>query len=307
MNTHVQMAMDQIPTRSRTNIVRPPSYLIEYGYYAVIFYSMLGVALGISFPLIGAGTLAGLATLCAMHFGLRGRGLYGPIALALLCVISILILQVFVHAESLMDSRLRSYITWALSLVVTQALFARQGFFHRFAIFAFLLGCATLPWLEVYGGTDELTRIGVSHDVGLANPNVFGMWFGFCSVYFIVRGLETQNYLVRLASWSAGLLSVFLVGITVSRGPLLGVAIATVFACQKVLKRSFFPILIFMILVWIIYMTGLFDELIGHYTERGTRGSGRAILWSIGFDMFMGSWWDGVGIANSLITGSGAW
>ena len=297
--------MSQISTRSRTTSVPPLSYLVEYGYYAVIFYSMLGVGLGISFPLIGAGALAGLAMICAMHYGLRGRGLYGPIALALLCVISILMLQVFVHDESLMHSRIRSYIMWALSLVVTQALFLRQGFFHRFAIYAFLLGCATLPWLKVYGSTEELTRIGVSHDVGLGNPNVFGMWFGFCSVYFIVRGLEADNYLVRLVSWSAGLLSVFLVAITVSRGPVLGVAIATVFACQKILRRSFLPILSFIFLVWIIFMSGLFDELIGYYTERGAKDSGRGTLWRMGFDIFMGSWWGGVGVSNSMITGSG--
>jgi len=302
MNTSVQMAMPQTATRDRTKGIRPPPYYIEYGFYAILFYGMFSYALGIAFPLIGGGGILGLAVLCAIHFGSRSRKLYNPIALALGCAISVLLLQSLVYQESLMNGDLRSYTTWALSLIIVQALSFRQGFFHRFAIFAFLLGCATLPWLETYGSTDELTRWGVSHDVGLANPNIFGMWFGFCSVYFIVLGLETRNNnIVRLASWSVGLLSLFLVAITVSRTPLVGVAIATVVAFQKVLKRSFLPILILLFLTWIIFATGLFDEVLGYYTERGTKESGRSILWAMGFDMFMESWWGGYGISHSYV------
>lgn len=293
--------MHETASLSPTNVIRPPSYLIEYGYYAVIFYAMLGQALGIVFPLMGAGMLAGLAMLCVMHFGFRSKALYGPIALALACAFSTLLLQLFVYQESPMNGDVRSYLTWALALVVIQAISMRPGFFHRFAIFAFFLGCATLPYLKVYVSSEELTRMGVSGDVGLANPNAFGMWFGFCSVYFIVRGLETQNTIIRFASWAAGLLSIFLVAITVSRGPLLGVAIATVVAFHKVLKRSFFPILLLLFLGWFIYLLGFFDQVIGYYTNRGAEESGRTSLWTNGLAKFLESWWLGVGISNAQV------
>ncbi len=301
MNGGMKLESVQTAVSGRPKAMRPPSYLIEYVYYAVLFYGMLGVVLGISIRLIGAGTLAGLAMLCTLHFGARSSKLYGPIALALACAISSLLWQLLYHQETPMNGQLRLYMTWLFSLIVIQALSLRKGFLHRFAMFAFLLGCGTLPYLETYGSSEELTRMGVSHDVALSNPNSFGMWFGFCSVYFLVFGLEAKNNVIRLASWSACVLSLFLVAITVSRGPLLGVAIAAVIAFQKVLKRSFFPILMLFFFAWIIYVTGIFDELIGYYLERGTEESGRTALWREGFNMFIGSWWSGVGISNSLV------
>jgi len=156
--------------------------------------------------------------------------------------------------------------------------------------------------LKVYVVTDEMIRVGGDSGVALANPNYFGMWFGFCCIYFIVMGLEANNYLVRIASWSAGILCLYLMALSVSRGALLGVVIATVIAFQKVFKRSYLPILGILTLLWVIYIAGIFDDLIGYYLSRGTEETGRSRLWAWGFSGFLESWWAGVGFSNAVFT-----
>ncbi len=279
-----------------------PSYLLEYGFYAVLLYGMLGDAWGISVRFVGAGLLAGLAVLCLMHAGQRAAGVYRPIVFGLGCGVFILLIQGLVHGESLAQTDMRGTVTWILSLLVIQTLSFRKGFLHRFAIVAFMIGCGTLPYLKTYLATEELVRVGVSSNVGLSNPNAFGMWFGFCYVYFLVKGLETQHFIFRMASWSIALLCAYLVAITVSRGPLLGMAIATVLACQKVLKRSFLPILVLLGMGWIIYMSGLLDTLIGYYTSRGSKDTGRLYLWTEALERFLNSFVFGVGFSNTVIT-----
>jgi len=115
--------------------------------------------------------------------------------------------------------------------------------------------------------------------------------------------LEAKNYIIRTASWSAGIFCFYLMALTVSRGALLGVAIATVIAFEKVLKRSFLPILGVLCLAWFLYVSGVFDNLIGYYVHRGAEESGRSHLWSRAFRGFLDSWWIGVGISNTLSAG----
>lgn len=156
-------------------------------------------------------------------------------------------------------------------------------------------------FLKVYVATDEMVRIGGDSGVALQNPNYFGMWCGFCAIFFIVTGLEAKNYLVRISAWVTGAFCLYLMALTVSRASLLGVAIATVIALQKVLKRSFLPILGFLIFGWILFVSGIFDDLIGYYLHRGTEETGRSKLWSWAFTGFLDSWWTGVGLSNAKI------
>ncbi|GJL62956.1 MAG: hypothetical protein NPIRA04_16100 [Nitrospirales bacterium] len=289
-------------TLSHHHTLRTPSYLVEYAFYGLQFYLMLGEVLGLSIPLLGAGVLVVLVTFSFMHAGARVMGLIRPIAPALLCALSTIVLQLVIHEETIAHSEMRSYVTWAWSLVVVQMLLLRPQFFHRFAWVSFFLACGTLPFIKVYVSTGELTRIGATSGVGLANPNAFAMWFGFCYVYFLVLGLETKNYLVRVAAWSAAIFSIYFVAATVSRGPLLGIVIASAFAFKNVLKRSFLPIISFLVCLWCIYVSGIADELIGYYLERGTEESGRTYLWSVALESMWESWWVGVGISDAVIT-----
>src|SRR5687767_12554074 len=97
-----------------------PPRSLEYGYYVVIIYAILGEAWGLSVPLVGAAGLALLASLCVMGRG--AKDLLKLVKFPLGCAISILLLHLIVHTESEMP---RSFVTWALSLVVTQSLSSR--------------------------------------------------------------------------------------------------------------------------------------------------------------------------------------
>jgi len=295
------MAWHQKAVVVRKHLLRAPPSAIEYTFYGVLCYSMLGEAWGVSVPMGGAGLLAILAGLCLMHFGPRAIDVCRPIALALGCAISTLLLQLVFHGESLLNGHMRGFITWTLSLVVIQSISLRQGFLQRFGLMAFLIGCGTLPYLKVYQDEGELVRMG-AEGVGLSNPNLLAMWFGFCAIFLLITGIETRNNWVRLPSWLAAVLCMYIVGITVSRGSILGVAIATAFAFQKVLKRSFLPILMFLFLGWIIFVSGIFDEIFGYYMVRGEKSTGRSDLWESGLNRFLlSAWFEGGGFPSVLL------
>jgi O-antigen ligase len=285
--------------------LKQPSYLLELAYLGLLFYANLAPAFGVAIPLAGAGGLAVLVVLCLLHFGSNIVRALRPIKFALGCAFSIILLQLLVFHESPGHGWIRFFVTWTLSLLVIQSLSYRKGFFHRFALVAFFVGCVSLPFIKVYVSTGEMMRIGGDEGVALGNPNYFGMWFGFCAIYFLVTGLEAKNYIIRSASWAAGILCLFLMALTVSRGPLLGVAIAMVFAFEKVLKRSFLPVLGFLCFAWLILVSGVFDELIGYYMHRGAEESGRSRLWAWAIAGIKESWGLGVGLSNAFFVFEG--
>lgn len=300
MNKSIRLERAQNISRKSVGSLDLPSYLMELAYFGLLIYMMvIGPGLGLLIPIAGAGSLMVLTVLCLMHFGSYSIGALRPIRMALACGISLLLVQVVFFQESILHPWLRNFITWVLGLIVMQCLSFRKGFFHRFALVAFIIGCGTLPFLKVYVVSDEMSRVG-GEGVPLGNPNFFGMWFGFCVIYFVVTGLEAKNYMIRTFSWSSGLLCLYLVAMTVSRGALLGVAVATVIAFQKILKRSFLPILGFLVLLSLVYMSGIFDEQIGYYLHRGTEETGRSRLWEWAIDGILGSWGLGVGISNAF-------
>jgi hypothetical protein len=202
--------------------------------------------------------------------------------------------QLVLHEESLFGpSDLRNFITWAVSLVVIQSLAVRKGFLHRFALFALFVGFCTVPFLNF----SEEERVGLE-GVAMSSANAIGMWFGYCFIYFLIAGLEAKNNIVRAASWAGGCFSLVMMGLSVSRGPLLGSAMAGAWAFKRVLKRSFLPIVGLLFICFIVYVTGIADSLIGKYLERGTVDTGRSYLWEVGFKRFLDSWWEGVGFSN---------
>lgn len=302
MNKRIPIDHTLIAGGKVLNPLKPPSYLIEVTFLGLLLYMMLvGPILGKIIPLAGAGTLALLTVVCLFHFGSYSVGALKPIRFALACGISLLVFQVVFFHESILHPWMRNFITWVLSLIVIQSLSFRNGFFHRFAFVAFLIGCGTLPFLNTYLDTGDVERLG-ARGMPLGNPNFFGVWFGFCTIYFLITGLEAKNYIIRTASWTAGIFCLYMTAITVSRGALLGVAIAIVIASQRILKRNFLPILGFFILLWFVYMSGLFDDLIGYYLHRGTEETGRSRLWAWAIDGIYDSWGLGVGMSNAFYT-----
>ena len=135
----------------------------------------------------------------------------------------------------------------------------------------------------------------------MSSANAVGMWFGYCFIYFLILGLEAKNNVVRAVSWAGGCFSLVMMGLSVSRGPLLGSAMAGAFAFKRVLKRSFLPIVGLLVICWVVYITGAVDSLIGNYLERGTVDTGRSYVWEVGFKRFLESWWVGVGLSNANV------
>jgi O-antigen ligase len=281
------------------NLLKAPPLIFEYGYYALVFNGIFGL---LPIPFLTIGGLLVIAALCLVHFGKSALSVYRPIALALGCAISSVLLNWLLHEEWIEQTLVRAFITWAVSLIVVQSLTVRKGFFHRFAIFSLFVGLGTLFTLRVSGASEELARAG-SESMGSANA--VAMWFGFSFIYCLIAGLEAKNNFVRGSSWAAGFFCFFIMGLTVSRGPLLGSAIAAVLAFKRVLKRSFLPVIGLLFVIWIIYLTGLVDNIIGHYSERGTVESGRTYLWRHGLDKFLDSYWGGVGFSNAIINQPG--
>jgi O-antigen ligase len=249
--------------------------------------------------MIGAGSLAVLAAFCIMRLGSRAMSVYAPIAFPLGCAISVIVLQVSLHSESLMEDSLRQFVVWILSLFIVQSLCLSQGFLHRFAVAAFTIGLTVVPYLQVYVSGAQYQRFGLDRTIGgLANPNDLAAWFGFCSVYFIILGIETKRAVVRVASWLVAIGCLYIIGLTLSRGPLFASAIAVSIALRRLLKRGFLPVLFLMILCWLVYESGLFERIAAFYTLRSTEETGRLLVWPLVVQRFLSAPLTGVGMSN---------
>jgi len=240
-----------------------PSAALEYGFYFTILYGLVAPAWGLQIPLFGPALLLSLAGFCMFRLRSRVAHIVKPIAYQIGCAVSFILVEVGIHGDL---EGARPFVTWLISLVLVQALLLRPRFMHRFAIAAFIIGSLLLPYLN-FSGT-EVVRAGLKA-VGLSNANALGMWFGFCCVYFLVLGIEGRQGPLRIVSWCLSAASLFVVGLTVSRGPLLGVVMASVLACRRTLKKAFLPLFAVSFLAGIVLMSGLFDSIINYYLTRG--------------------------------------
>ena len=136
---------------------------------------------------------------------------------------------------------------------------------------------------------------------GISNPNVLGLWFGFSTVYFLFWGFQCRKPILRTAAWVAAIGSLFIVTLSVSRGPLLAIVLACVVGFRSELKRSFVPLLALVLLMCLVYVSGVFDEEIAYYTARGSEESGRGRLWPLALERILDSPWVGNGLGDILI------
>ena len=269
----------------------PVPLFAEYLYYGLLVYAMFGVAWGVSIPLVGAGGMALLAVFCIWRLRKSITSIYEPLALLLGCAVSFLTIVIVIHDESLLDNR--SIVNWILAAIVIQSLNLQQKFLHRFALVALAIGVLLLPYLDLNYGGGQSERAGA--EVGLQNPNALGAWFGFLSVYFVIVAIETKRNIVRIPSALVAAGCLLVVGLTVSRGALAGVAIAAVLALRRILKRDFWPVLVIAIVVSILFFSHIFDEAISHYENRGTEETGRFLVWPLVIERFFDAPLIGVG------------
>jgi hypothetical protein len=272
-----------------------PPALFEYAYYALMFYAYFGLAWGLVVPSVGGAMLVVLAAACLISLRTRVLEVCAPIGFALCCGISVIAVQLALHGSDPLDE-VRPFITWLMALVIVRALSLREGFLHRFALAAFGMGLCALPFVE-WHYSDNISRAAAEGTV-LANPNNLAHWFGFCFVYFLVFGIETRRIVARVVSWSMAVGCLYVVGITVSRGALLGVAVASIVAFSRTLKHRFLPLLLFVVFSWIVYESGVFDQVTNFYLTRGMEETGRGFVGPRAFQRFLNSPWEGVGLAQ---------
>ncbi len=287
-----------------------PPRLVEYTYYAILFYGMLAPGLGILVPNLAGGMLLMLAAFCVHRLGAWATAVYAPITLPLACAMSYLVVQITFHGGSITHGM--SFITWMLTLIIVQSLCLRRGFLHRCTLVLFIMGLITLPYLmfveEGLGSMNEPANMGrdgiITGDFN--NADGLGTWFGFYCLYFIIVGIEAKRNWVRVASSLAAIGCLFIVGLTVCRGALLGIAIGTTLAFRHLLRRGFVPLLVFLILSGIIFSFGVFDQIIALYTTRGTEETGRGRVWPVALEHFLSAPLLGVGAAHTNLLAPGS-
>lgn len=276
----------------------PPSW-VEYSYYFIFSYSIIAAYLGIEIPLIAAGLTGALAALCFIKLGSRRKEIYAPIALLLACVISFISIEILVYGASIRDEVVRTFILLICGLIIMRSLCLRPGFLLRCTLVIFALGLIAVPHIA-YTTADVVDRASADIEIGggLRNANGLAVWFGLCVVVFGIYALETKRgIMIRLLYSLAALGSLFVVGLTVSRGALIGCAVALTIGFRSVLKRGFVPVLLLIVLVGVALVSGLADPIISNFAERGTEETGRFLVWPLIIDRILASPIVGVGFS----------
>lgn len=275
---------------------KAPPRLLEYFYYLVLFNSIFGAALGLNVPMLGAALTAAVAAFCFIDLGPHMVKPLTRAAIPLACACSMLAIQFFIHNSSISD--LKDYIVWLMVMVIIHTMSLRPGFQQRFALAAFAIGLVTIPFMQVYGAGHGVERTGLDRSVGFANPNDLSAWFGYCAVYFIVLSVESRRLFVRLFALGGLATSIIIIGVTVSRAPLIAVAVAAIFALRRLLKRSFVPLLALALLGVLAIQSGLVERAMGSYAERGMEDTGRMAVLPLALGRMIDNPIFGVGLAN---------
>jgi hypothetical protein len=258
--------------------IRVPSWRVEYAYYSVISYSMLAEYLGVEVPLLAAGLTVGMAAYCCIQLGSRAAAVLAPLRFLFACVVTFLAIQVLWHGVSPSDVILRSLVVWTCWLIIVQSLCLRDGFLRRCTLVLIAIGCAALPTLGYQLATvDRLASYGLGGNLG--NANGFGSWFGLCFVAAALLGLETKRVTRRALYWAAAVGFLLVTALSVSRGALIGSAIAFTVGFRDVFKRGFWPLLLLIVIGGVVVESGVFDRAISLYETRGLEDTGRQVLW----------------------------
>ena len=288
------------PSRIIKSLVGIPSHRIEYGYYLITAYTILGGYFGLEIPLLAAAMTVALAFFCLQHFGSQATKILAPVALLLASMIASIGVQIALHQTSLTDAYITRSILWISGTVIVQSLALRSGFLYRCAIVLFAIGIIPLRGLTFSGGGGAVdhARLGEAVQGNLSHPAGLAYWFGFCAVFLAIAGLEEKRVRIQLLYWMAAVGSLLVVALTVERGPLLATAIAITIAFRRILKRSFLPVLLLVILTGIVLEFGLFADSVAQYQTRGLEETGRLIIWRTIIDRILESPWVGVGATD---------
>jgi O-antigen ligase len=288
-------------TRAPFRRIRLPSARLEYAYYFAVVYSVMAPALGLEIPVLAGLLILAVWFFCVFRVQSAVKEVFGPIALLLACGISVIVVQVGIHGQSILDSDIRAFMTWIMGLMIVQTLVLRLGFSIRFPVVLFLIGAVTLPFVGYNAGVVEMARVDIAVQGGLTHPAGFAEWFGFAAIFFAIFGIESRRPPFKIGAWGLMLICLFLVTLSVQRVPLFATALGLILAFRKLLKRGFVPLLMVTLFAGVISFTGVFERAISSYSERGLEDTGREILWPGAIERI----WDapilGEGISNAVI------
>jgi hypothetical protein len=272
--------------------------LYEYAFYFLIVYQMIGAAFGLSVGLLGGAAHVALAILCLLRVRSQIFSIQAAVCIPLLCVVSYVSIQLFVHNESLTDDLIRSLVIWVMDLIIVKSLSTRPGFLRRACTALFISAVMLLPYLHL--GLDGRAELDHTAGVAIANGNDLAAWFGFCTLALTIQGFEAPSKFRMWISWTAALLSAFVVALTVSRGPFVALAICLTIVFRKQARRSFLPILAVISLLVVAMASGVFNHVITQYTDRGMEETGRFVVWPRVFARIWASPGAGVGVSHLL-------
>ena len=185
--------------------------------------------------------------------------------------------------------------------MIVHSLTLRPGFHIRFPIFLFIIGVATLPFLGFNSADVEMARIEIAVQGGLSHPAGFAEWFGFSAIFFAIFGIESRRTPFKIGAWGLMVMCLFIVTLSVERGPLLATALGLILAFRKLLKRGFLPLLMVTLFAGVISFTGVFERAISSYSERGLEDTGREILWPEAIERIWDAPFFGGGKSQALI------
>jgi hypothetical protein len=273
---------------------------VEYGFYFVIFYTVLGPPLGlILMGGIGSGfLLVPIVALCLVALGPSFLTVLYTAWIPIACGASYLFIQLALHGESMYAMYVYQFGPWLFSLVVVQALVMhRPDFLHRFAWFMVFMGLATVPFMTV-AQAGEYQRFGMERGVGNSNPNAVAATFGFCALYMAIKGYIESRPPYRIAAWIMAVGCMYVVTLTVSRGALLAVAASLLVAGRRLWKAGVVPLLLFAGLAGGLLQLGVFDQAIESYSRRAGEETGRLKVWPLLIERFFDSPFVGVGASR---------
>ena len=287
-----------VPTRSSDRRFQ----LYEYVFYFLIVYQMMAAAFGLPGALLGGAAHIALAIMCFLRMRSQFFAIQAAVVVPLLCVVSYVSIQLFVHNESLTDDHIKSLVIWVMDLIIIKSLSTRPGFLGRACTALFISGVMLLPFLHITGeGRAELDH---TAGVAIANGNDLAEWFGFCALALTIQGFEAPSGFRRWISWTAAISSAFVVALTVSRGPLVMLALCLIIVFRKQARRSFLPILAVIALLVVVMASGVLNNVITQYTDRGMEETGRFTVWPRVVERIWAS--PGAGAGDShLLTDSG--
>ena len=255
-----------------------PTGKLECIYYLAMGIPLIGPAFGLEIRYSGVVTIA-VFVACVLRVQPLTKAVFAPIALLAACIISFLPIQIVVHRESIFGEGILHYISWLVNLMIVRSLCLRRGFLFRFPLVMLAICVIAILFVGYTVGEDARAVADTEVEGELRTPAAFAQWFGFLAIYFVVVGLNGHRRLFRLCAWFVAVGCVLLLALSVERGPLLGVALASVIVFRQQLKRAFIPVLVLVSLIGIISLGGVFDAVFSNYQERAFEETGREVLW----------------------------